>query len=152
MKNANTLPQVHSSPSYSVWVFLFPPPHKPAKYGMILVSLEFSMNDLSRIITFSNPFATNLNDLSGATKLIPQTPLLPGGVLLLPRLLLLLLPRPSLPVLPLTPPINRLPVRQQLLRHVRLRKGFDFLVFLHSVTYLSLTHMKRRDYLDSDCI
>ena len=75
------------------------------------------------MITSINAFATNLNDLSCATKLIPQTPLLPGGVLFLP----LFLPRPSLPVLPLPSTVPRLPVRQQFLSHVRLREGCDFL-------------------------
>ena len=91
--------------------------------------------------TFTN--AIYLYDFSRTSKLIPQTPLLPGGVLVLPRLLL---PRPRLPVLPFSwprlpilpllsasvlpfssPTIPRLPVGQQLLRHVRLGKGGDYL-------------------------
>ena len=90
------------------------------------------------MITFT--FAIYLYDFSRTSKLIPQTPLLPGGVLVLPRLLL---PRPGLPVLPFSwprlsilpllsasvlpfsPPT--IPVGQQLLRHVRLGKGGDYL-------------------------
>ena len=90
------------------------------------------------MITFT--FAIYLYDFSRTSKLIPQTPLLPGGVLVLPRLLL---PRPRLPVLPFSWPrlpilpllsasvlpfsSPTIPVGQQLLRHVRLGKGGDYL-------------------------
>ena len=115
----------------------------------LLVSLQnissffffFVTEHFPRMISFT--IAIYLYDFSRTSKLIPQTPLLPGGVLVLPRLLL---PRPGLPVLPFSwprlpilpllsasllpfssPTIPRLPVGQQLLRHVRLGKGGDYL-------------------------